>query len=446
MKKINIKNFRCFSEQEISFKDGINLFVGDNASGKTSILRACKYVMSAFFSGFSDDNTKWVGLEKNDFRVELVNGIIAPEKPIEIQFDIDDILLHRNEISFIQNRLIDDDILPFTLVKTSTKNSRSLITGIKDYKNYASLLKEKYFSSNGQILDLPLFAVFSTEDIHTKRKIDANKFKLYKHKPSFGYYECLEGDGFFPYWIKRLLVLQEGYETHPEITIVKNAIIDALGENGCDIISNMSIRPIQNKVYYMFTDGREIESDHLSDGYRRLVNIITDIAFRCALLNYGIYGNQTCKETIGTVLIDEIDLHLHPTLQSRVLSGLVNAFPKIQFIVTSHAPMVMSGVETNEHNIVYKLEYKNEIYCINPITPYGMDVSTITEALLEQTPRAKKVDEELTVLFSLIDNDKIKEAKDMLDTLENKYSNGIPELSQAKAMIQCIDIDDEEDC
>ena len=74
------------------------------------------------------------------------------------------------------------------------------------------------------------------------------------------------------------------------------------------------------------------------------------------------------------------------------------------------------------------------------------DVSTITEALLEQTPRAKKVDEELTVLFSLIDNDKIKEAKDMLDTLENKYSNGIPELSQAKAMIQCIDIDDEEDC
>ena len=102
MKKINIKNFRCFSEQEISFKDGINLFVGDNASGKTSILRACKYVMSAFFSGFSDDNTKWVGLEKNDFRVELVNGIIAPEKPIEIQFDINDIILHRNEISFIQ--------------------------------------------------------------------------------------------------------------------------------------------------------------------------------------------------------------------------------------------------------------------------------------------------------------------------------------------------------
>ena len=94
MKRIRITNFRCFSEQDITFKRGINLLVGDNASGKTSVLRACKYVLSAFFSGFSDDNTKWVSLGEDDFRVEYINNSIAPEKPIGIEFDASDTMQH----------------------------------------------------------------------------------------------------------------------------------------------------------------------------------------------------------------------------------------------------------------------------------------------------------------------------------------------------------------
>lgn len=444
MKKIIIRNFRCFSEQNITFREGVNLFVGDNAAGKTSVLQACKYVLSAFFSGFSDDNTKWVSLDENDFRIEIINGIISPEKPINIEFDVDDIIVHAPIYHFIHQMYNNDDILPNKLVKNSKKNSRSLVTGIKDLKEYTHQLYNKYFTSDGQIYDLPLFASFSTEDIHAKRKIDVKKFKLYNHKPSFGYYECLEGDGFFPYWIKRLLVLKEGRENNSEIAIVKQAIKDALGSNGCGIIDDISIRPIQNKVYFIYTDGREVESKHLSDGYRRLVNIVIDIAFRCALLNYGIFGSDTCKKTIGTVLIDEIDLHLHPTLQSKVLRGLKNAFPRIQFIVTTHAPMVMSGVQTNEHNIVYKLEYKDEQYRISSIEPFGMDLSTITEAFLEQIPRVKEANDEINNLFALIDEDDIDKAKEVLNVLENKYKN-MPELAQAKSMIQCIEIDNEED-
>lgn len=444
MKRIRITNFRCFSEQDITFKQGINLLVGDNASGKTSVLRACKYVLSAFFSGFSDDNTKWVSLGEDDFRVEYINNSIAPEKPIGIEFDASDTMRHCDLLGGRQVTCNPDVFFPYSLVKTTKKNSRFLTTGIKEFKYYTSQLNSKYFTSEGQKLDLPLFAAFSTEDIHAKRKIDASKFKAYNHKPSFGYYECLEGDGFFPYWIKRLLVLQEGRGGHPEIKIVRQAIIEALGEGGCNIIQDVLVRPIQNKVYYVFTDGREIEAEHLSDGYRRLVNIVTDIAFRCALLNYGVFGENTCKKTIGTVLIDEIDLHLHPTLQSRVLAGLKKAFPNIQFIVSSHAPMVMSGVETNNDNIVYKLEYSNRQYSVSSIVPYGLDVSTITEAFLGQTPRAKEVDEDIEKLFTLIDEEDFDEAQKKLVALEIKYQvNYLPELSQARAMIQCIAIDDE---
>lgn len=440
MKDLKLQNFRCFAEQSITFRRGINLLIGDNASGKTSILKACKYVLSSFFSGFSDENTNWVNPDIDDFRVVTTgDGIVLPEQPIHIYFNIDDILEHQSLIniqpSFIE---LDEPYYPYVLTKNSKKNSRALITGIKGYKDYAHSLQNSYISKDGQHNSLPLFASFSTEDIHSTRKINKSKFKTYNQNPSFGYYECLEGDGFFEYWNYRLLVLQEGRESNPEITIVRRAIQEALGENGCNIIRDIQIRPIQKKIYYIFTDGREVEADYLSDGYKRIVNIVTDIAFRCAFLNRGIYGEETCQRTKGTVLIDEVDLHLHPTLQSRVLHSLRRAFPNIQFIVSSHAPMVMSGVESNDENVVYKLDYANGSYAVREVNTYGLDLSTLTDIVLDQIPRAVEVNEELSRLFELIDNDDNEGARTLLNDMRERFGDNLPELAQAEAMLNCV--------
>lgn len=447
MKKLILEQFRCFTEQEITFKKGINLLVGDNATGKTSVLKACKYVLSSFFSGFSDENTKWINPDAADFREVIASdGIILPEQPIHIRFNIDDTIEHpsllRTQPSLIET---DDTECHYVLTKNSKKNSRPLTSGIAQYKNYAQSLLNDYISEAGQHRALPLFASFSTEDIHSSRKINKQKFKTYNQKSSFGYYECLDGDGFFEYWIYRLLILQEGRESHPEITIVRKAIKEALGENECNIIADINIRPIQKKVYFIFVDGREVEADYLSDGYRRIINIVIDIAFRCAFLNRGIYGENTCQQTKGTVLIDEVDLHLHPTLQAKILNGLRRAFPQIQFIVSSHAPMVMSGVENNEENVVYLLDYFDGDYTLNKVNTYGLDLSTLTQIILHQTPRVKEVDEALSHLFDLIDSEDILAAKALFSILKSRFGDSLPELAQAEAMLNCIiDSEDEE--
>lgn len=363
MKQIRLEHFRCYANQTIQLKKGINLLIGDNASGKTSMLKACKYVLSAFFSGFSDENTSWINPGVNDFTILVNNGVIAPEQPVKIHFtcDPDQYATLPYEGCFYNP---GDDCEEYTLQKNSKKNSRALVSGISNYRDYAALLQTDYMDSDDdrivQVHPLPLFACFSTEDIHASRKIDANKFLQYAQKASFGYYECLEGNGFFSYWQKRLLVLQEGQKNLQEIEIVRNSVVKALGPEGCGIITDMQVRPIQRKVYYLFTDGREVEAELLSDGYKHLVNIVTDIAFRCALLNRDLYDLESPERTTGTVLIDEVDLHLHPTLQATVLKGLRNAFPNIQFIVTTHAPMIMTGVESNDENVVYKLSYSKE--------------------------------------------------------------------------------------
>lgn len=439
MKRIRVENFRCYDDLTVNLKPGVNLLIGDNASGKTTVLKACRYVLSAFFSGYSDENTRWESPVDDDFSVRIADGMILPERPIRIFFlpDTTQYAPVPEENALVRPGTGEKE---YVVQKNSKKNSRSLIGGLEGFRDYARLLV------NAADRALPLFASFSTEDIHSTRRLDAARFKNYLQKVSFGYYECLNGDGFFPYWLKRLLVLQEGQKNLHEIASVRTAVSKALGTGGCGIIDDLSIRPNQGKVYYIFSDGREVDAEHLSDGYRRLVNIVTDVAFRCALLNGRLYGEEAVYNTYGTVLIDEIDMHLHPTLQANVLRGLQRAFPKLQFIVTSHAPMVMTSVKNDDRNVVYRLSYEQGEYSLQESDTYGMDASTITDAVLKQIPREKAVDEQLQELFECIDAGSEKEARTLLEEMRTHFGDRLPELAEAEAMLNfSIAEDDEED-
>lgn len=437
MKYIHLHHFRCFVDNEFHFRRGVNLLVGDNGSGKTSLLKACKYVMSSFFAGFSDENTKWEGPEEEDFTANILNGEITPDETIQIGFSL---FPDQYDSVYASGEKMNPSYAEsLTLKKAKRKNSKNLVSGITYYRDYARVLQDSYFKdSSGKTarsLALPLFAAFSTEDIHSSRKLSQKKFRVYAQKPSFGYYECLEGNGLFSYWLKRLLVLTEGGQNQQEVNIVKVAVKKALGEKGCGIINDVSIRPMQGKVYFKYVDGRTVEAELLSDGYKRLVNIVVDLAFRCSLLNRSFYGEESTSFTRGTILIDEIDMHLHPSLQARVLKGLHYAFPGLQIIATTHAPIVMSGVESNEENGVWQLKYDGESYICTPITTYGLDASTIIKAFMHQPAREEKVDKELKTLLNLVDEEKYEEAKIQLQNMKKRFGSGIPELSEVESML-----------
>lgn len=412
---ITFNNFRCFGEYHLQFKPAVNLLFGVNGCGKTSILRGLKIAMSSFFSGFSDSNTRFIGISNDDFMSEVRDGVESLERQVNISYDLAEF---KNMI----------------LSRTGKKN-RTAISGIKPLRDYTHSLYHDLSTEDDGSIALPLFAAFSTEDIHSSRKLDRSIFCKYYQPRSFGYYECLQGDGFFDYWMYRLLILQEGQKSLNEIEVVLCAIREALGDRGCNIIRNVSIRPLQKAVYFHFIDGREIDSRNLSDGYKRLVNIVTDLSVRCYILNGKKYGMECCHETQGVVLIDEVDLHLHPELQSVVLQSLHRAFPKIQFIVSSHAPMVLSSVETNDDNEVVHLQYQNGTYTAESIVTYGMDASTILETYMGKRSRVAEVEEKLKHLFALIDEEKFAEAKSELGSMREKYSDTIPELSRAESML-----------
>lgn len=415
MKKITLNNYRCFENLPLEFSDKVNLLIGDNASGKTTIIRAISTALSSFFAGFSDENTRFTGLEKDDFRIVRAQETLANESPIHVKFEW---LGKEGE-----------------LVLNSAKG-RTLQEPLKELKKLGSELYKGMFQDGKQIKALPMFTSFSTADIHKPRRFGSDIFKKYEHKPSFGYFECFQGDGFMKYWTLRLLVLREGRTGELEVEGVLNALKKALGPEGCNIITDVDIRPIQGKIYYILSDNRETDTDNLSDGYRRLINIVLDLSFRCMLLNKGIYGLEACAKTEGTVLIDEIDLHLHPTLQAVVMKGLQNAFPNIQFIITSHAPMIMSSIPFEEGNKIIKLTYsESNGYEANETKLFGMDASTIIETELNIPSRDANVQSSLDEIFDLIDEEDIESAKAKLNVMKSKFDGTLPELAKAESMI-----------
>lgn len=442
MKRIRLSFFKCFDALDIEFRPGVNLLVGDNASGKTSLLTACKYVLSTFFSGFSTEDTKWLSPGENDFMCEETDGVISADRPLSIRFEQD--------VTQFPELSSDEALKPYDLTleqeirKKSYKNSRPLLSGLRDMKNYSESLKLSYaiydHNSNSEIQhkSLPLFVAYTTEDIHTRRKIEQGKFLAYAKKRSFGYYECLEADGLLKYWLKRLLVLQEA-ETryHQEIDMVRSAVINTLGPQGCDIIYDMSVRPNVKKVFYTLKDGRVVEADLLSDGYKRLVSIVTDMAARCSILNRSYFGTDAIIQTKGTAIIDEIDLHLHPSLQANIIKGLRNGFPGIQFIISTHSPMVMSGIKSDNENVVYRMVYDTSAkkYSISEVNPYGMDISSISRLILDLTDRNAEVQSKIDNLFDAIDEENFAEASRLLDMLTDELGNNIRELIEARTII-----------
>ena len=444
MKDITIINFRCYDRKTIDFRKGINLLIGDNSSGKTSLIRACNFVANSIFCGYSDENTVWKSVDDADFKLNVdADNTILPERPISISFH-----LTSNDLEPIA---IGDMTLTFDydselhLEKRSKKNSRNLLTGLSPLKDYAAVLYSNSHIKDGDTVIqrnvLPVYACFTTEDIHASRKIDRNRFKEYAQKPSFGYFECYDCRGLFDYWLERLLVLHEAETGGQEIGCVRNAVIECLGANGCGIIEDIIVRPVRGKVYFRYTDGRYVEASMLSDGYKRLVNIVVDIAIRCALLNKTMYGAEAYKYTHGTVIIDEIDEHLHPALQSKVLKALHQTFPEVQFIASTHAPLVMSSVEKSDDNVVYRLYYDKETrtYGHVELNTYGLDSNLILEEEMMVDSRDAVIGSQLNTIKQKISERNLVEAKSLLADLETKTSPSQPSLIKLHSIINRLE-------
>ena len=168
--------------------------------------------------------------------------------------------------------------------------------------------------------------------------------------------------------------------------------------------------------------------ENLSDGQRAVIGLVADIARRMCLLNPQL-GLEVTMRTPGVVLIDELDMHLHPKWQRIITRGLKAAFPALQFIVASHSPQVLGELQPDE---IILLRSGGTSH---PQVSYGLDANSVLEEIMGATARTQEIEDDLATLFKAIERNELSRAQALLATLTER-APGIADLAGAAALLK----------
>ena len=172
-------------------------------------------------------------------------------------------------------------------------------------------------------------------------------------------------------------------------------------------------------------DDIELKLSQLSDGEKKCILIVADIARRLAIANLSLEVSEVLKQGKGIILIDEIEAHLHPGWQREIIPALTKTFPSCQFIVTTHSPQVLSKVKSEN---IFILEDGMVINAKDAgYHTYGRTSNSILSELFDIRERPPEFKDRINNCLKLIDeafkskdDDKIQQAKDELSKLEKE--------------------------
>jgi hypothetical protein len=227
-------------------------------------------------------------------------------------------------------------------------------------------------------------------------------------------------------WFRRmeLLALQDGH-TPPVLEASKRAMLACL--DGFDLVrydarlDDLAARSAETGLLLGF--------EQLSDGQRNMLGMVADMAYRAATLNPHL-GPDAALKTPGVVLIDELDLHLHPAWQRRVVGDLRRAFPRVQFIATTHSPQVLSSVRRDE---VVHLHRGASVASKEFVE--GRDSNSLLEDVFGVPARPADMQERLRGVFTAIDDERYEDAARDLAAAEAMLGPSDPDVIRARWML-----------
>lgn len=432
--KIEITNFKIFDEAEFKFDKNFNLIIGINGSGKTSLLRA----LAISLAGWANAYTK----HKDNLRP------IADTEVREIQKDGRFDLTKETNIKSIGKAVIVDDYenkknIDIEWIRERTEKNIETVTycrvaykGSNRWYNYASFSNlgrsTLNFIEKGNTFDLPLIAFYECDRLWlVEDKLNIEDIARLQYRRFTPYTDCFHtganhtaiGEWLLKY---ELVKLQQKKET-PVLEAIKNAARNAL-EKCIDISFDFE----EGRVIVDFEDDISVPFEHLSDGQRTILGLFCDIARRAAILNPHFEGEAN-EKTNGVVLIDELDLHLHPKWQMNIIENLRKTFPNIQFICTTHSPILLRSIE-KEKIIVLENGEQSKLDFFTK----GRDINSILYDLMGVPKRTKEYEDKVDNLFGFLEDENIKKSEELLIELKKDYGEKDSIVQEAQILLDMI--------
>lgn len=428
IKEIKIRNFRCYENVEIKLNPEYTVLIGINGAGKTTILDAISIALGGYISTFDGMGT--YGIDKNDshYKMYEIGSSIEREHqfPVGIYAECE---IDKKQISWIRG--------------LNGEKGRTTNTGAKEIIKYASEIQTEIKMGNKDVI-LPIIAYYGTGRLWMQKK-DRN---LKKIQESFsrlkGYVDCIDSasnEKMMLKWFEKMtyLELQEGKRI-PELSVVKDALRQsymAIDETIKTAEFSFKVKSGELEVTIRRENGivESLPLRILSDGIKSTLSMIADIAYRMAILNPQLLDN-ILEETSGVVLIDEIDMHLHPSWQKKIISVLNKIFPKVQFVFTTHSPSVLSNISNKNVLILDNFE----IYPLENMT-YGKDIEAILREVMRVQVRPKEVIDKLKLFNDLLDENNLLEAKKILKELEEILGKDDSEVVERRVSLELEEIE-----
>ena len=351
--RIELENFRCFQKLVVEFDEKLTVLVAPNGGGKTALLEGVSIALRLFVDTLLTKQGS-SGFAHADIRLQL-SAERTMEAMLPTCFNASGVIAGK---ACQWSRQIDSD----------RPRAKTTLPGAAELKNTALELRrhlQEY--SDKQRPDsplLPLVAYYGTGRLFGAHKLTQKR----QHKGAshtsrtIGYDECLSSSSrykFFVDWFERFSKeLQQELSTGvpsphqpgQKLKAVKAAVDAVLKPTQWE---GLTWDFVEEMLAATHPSHGTLPVDWLSDGIRNTLGLVADIAHRCVRLNPQ-FGERAALETHGIILIDEIDMHLHPEWQQLVLPALSEAFPCMQFIVTTHSPQVLSTVRKENVRILEK--------------------------------------------------------------------------------------------
>lgn len=326
LNKIEIHNFKCFEDVNFELHSRLNVLMGNNGTGKSSLLEAFRILIGSLYLGYDkyENRIALPGILKDDIRLRNIDNNLEPQIPTHVYGE----------------GVMDANFMPEGKDFISWKRAMETLGGntttrdAKEMLQVSTTIQTSVREGLGQ--DIPLVAYFST-DRYKKERRDTDVSPAGSRMR--GYFNALDtttSTKFFIdlYFTETLDQIQNNIVS-PLLTAVDTAV------STCVNCRNLKYNLKTQELLVEYNNGEQLPFNLLSDGVRCTLAMVMEIAFRCCLLNPHL-GAEAPRRTKGVVLIDEIDLHLHPSWQIHILNDLRAVFPEIQFIVSTHAPLVIS--------------------------------------------------------------------------------------------------------
>lgn len=410
LKNISLYKFKGFVEETIDLDDRLTVIVGENGAGKSSVLDAITIILSWVIAKIKNPRGGGQRIDKEQIHKGQKKSYLF--STYDIKGDRPSFKVQSHATRGINNEPIPE---PFILLE------------------YCNNIREKIEQTEGKT-SVPVFVKYGVRRAVVDIPLKIKKSHIFDLLATYD--ESLKGDAnfrnFFEWFRNREDLENERYRENPK-TFIEDRELNAVKETISKFIPGFKNLRVKRNPLRMVVDkdDKEFAVNQLSDGEKTYIALIGDLCRRLVLANPTL-ENPLMGE--GIVLIDEIDLHLHPQWQTEIAEKLCNTFPNIQFIVTTHSPLVITNVKTEQLRVLKTEDGVTKL--VDNDYSYALPVSIILKDVMGiKNELPKEIEEKIELTHQYIQNNDLDKAKALHDELRTSSPN-LPELVRIRKFIE----------